>query len=222
MCLYCLRRYHGFQYRVLGFLSRRRHHMTRGLQMHEAAERERRRERDRRQRRLADEGAAIRMGASKLIRSGSRRTRGLHRHGSGYHRHRSSRSRSRSRHHSNGHSGRYRDGSAVPIVHSTADNREVFVSPAPSTRYVDTANSHVPHSGGYGYHSQQRSMPVLRSIHSRNHAYYDDGGVPIVRSISTQDRIIPDIRSAPHSPYAHSNATGLARSTSSYHGRHYS
>ena len=102
-----------------------------------------------------------------------------------------------------------RDDSRAPIA------REVIYpgSPLSHTNY-----EHVGSSGGHnaGY-VNSRPIPILRSIHSKNHAYYDDGGVPIVRSINGGGSV------GPHSPYAPSAGMSAARSvTGSYHGRHYS
>lgn len=213
----------------MGFITRRHEHTRRGLHMSEAADRERRRERNRRQRRLAEEGYALRVGASQLIHKTASHMHLRRSHGSSRH-HRSQRN------HPRGHvqstpshtrelsrrdtersaRSRHRDDRVIPPRDDSRAPiaREVIYpgSPLSHTNYEHAGGPVYP--GGYvGSAATSRPMPVLRSIHSKNHAYYDDGGLPIVRSINGG--------SVPHSPYAPSAGMSVARSASSFHGRHF-
>ncbi|KAH8118714.1 hypothetical protein DFH11DRAFT_1874811 [Phellopilus nigrolimitatus] len=138
----CRPGYHGMHLRLWGFLTRRRDHMARGLAMREDAERERRHERRRRQRHLADEGLAIRMGAQTLIRPrGSRR-----------------------RHHSDhGYGHRSRSHRSEPRVIVTQPGETVQVNTGAATMGTDTPTPHRSHAPGA--HDASTTTSTLFPLH---------------------------------------------------------
>ncbi|KAI5116353.1 hypothetical protein M0805_003804 [Coniferiporia weirii] len=190
----CRPTYHGAHFRLLGFFTRRREHISRGLEMREEADRERRRERRRRQRQLAEEGLAIRIGAKTLIRPDGPR----------HHRRR----------------GHRREDSGAPIVH--APDMTYSRSNGHGVHIARSASRH-HHDGRHNLREARPTM-VARSVGSR-HAYYDDGDVPIVRTVSSQQglsdvgAVIPVARSSSrHSRQYADSGYAVAQISGSHHG----
>lgn len=220
----CHPSYHGSHLRFWGFLTRNRDHMTRGLQLHENALSERRRERRRRLQRLADEGLAIRMGARTIIQSGS----------------------GRRRHHSQ---RRRRDPVVVPVppgasmaIAPSAAGSTAQAYYSPSRAQVQVVPSHHTHGRS---RSRSQGIPLSRSMSSRHggtstpvvtrsaDGYQESHAIPVVPTIvsSHHEPIVPYVRSSRSQGHAsrhghsrshgHSDA-GLARTSSSRHGhRHH-
>ena len=199
--------------------------MKRGLQLHEDAVTERRRERRKRLRRLADEGLAIRMGARTIIPSTSR-----------------------GRHHSH---RRHRDpavisvpasGAPMPLVPTVAGTAaQPYYAPPGAFRAVSSHHNHHRSRSRHRHHGTPRSMS---SRHGGTSApvvvlstggHHESHGMPVVPTIASSYHespvtVVRSSRSHGHgSRHGHSRShgygntdPGLARTPSSRHGRHHS